>query len=436
MEEQILKNETDQWHHVVTIEDLGGLKRKVGVTYDSEAVKMAFDKASQAVGKRVMINGFRRGKAPRALVERFCAKEIETAASSMLAQEGYLHAVYEHKLAALSEPKVENTKFNTDGTFACEILVEVRPTIAPAGYIGLRLSRPPSDPTAAMERIMGELKSRFAKFEERDKATAGMTVVVDYSVSVDGLEIMNHSGVPFTVSENGQIPLGGAQIAQLGVDSEALSRLTLPADFKDHGGKEADVRIVVRKVLESVPPTDEELAVRNGLGSAEELARNVRQHANMEVGQQVRQALEAQAVDLLLGTHQFDVPADWVEKESQYLVKQLGISGEMDDSTRNAVRELSERNVKRSFMLDAIYDAEPGLRVKAEEIEAILDQESGRQGMPKTQLKRALLKQGMMNSVIELVKGKKIMDFLISNAEIQTGGEGVVPQQTEESNNG
>ena len=84
MEEQMKKDaaeqhEDQQWHHVVTVEELGGLKRKVGVTYDAVAVKMAFDKASEGVSKKVMINGFRRGKAPRGLVERFCAKEIETA---------------------------------------------------------------------------------------------------------------------------------------------------------------------------------------------------------------------------------------------------------------------------------------------------------------------------------------------------------------------
>jgi FKBP-type peptidyl-prolyl cis-trans isomerase (trigger factor) len=134
---------------------------------------------------------------------------------------------------------------------------------------------------------------------------------------------------------------------------------------------------------------------------------------------------------VLLSAHEFEVPAEWVERESQYLVKQLGITGEMDESTRTAVYDMSLRNVKRSFMLDAIYDAEPSLRLKPEEVEALLDQESTRQAVPKTQLKRMLVKQGMMDSVIELVKGKKIMDFLISNAEIATQGVEAAPQDTQ-----
>jgi len=422
MEEQVRKDEIEQqqWHHVVTLEDLGGLKRKLGVTYDQEAVKMAFDKANQAVGKRAMINGFRRGKAPQALVARFCAKEIETAASSMLAQEGYLHAVYEHKLAALTEPKVENPKFNTDGTFSCEIVVEVRPAITPTGYVGLKLSKPPIDPGRTVDGLMAELRSRFATFEEREKVAPGMTVVVDYSLAVDGKEVMAHQGVPFTVSESGTLPLGGVQVAGLGSDGSATAKMTLPVDFKDHGGKEAEVRVQVRKILESVPPTDEELAVRNGQASIDDLARNVQQQANIEVGHRIRQVLEEQVVDNLLSSHQFEVPGDWIDRESQYLVKQLGITSEMDNNTKEAVRQLAERNVRRSFMLDAVYDSEPGLRVKTEEVETVLDQEAARQSVPKTQLKRMLLKQGMMDSVVELVKGRKIMDFLISNAEILT----------------
>jgi FKBP-type peptidyl-prolyl cis-trans isomerase (trigger factor) len=234
--------------------------------------------------------------------------------------------------------------------------------------------------------------------------------------------------VPFQVGEGGGLPLGDARVAGLGTEASVVARLTLPPDFGNHGGKEAEARITVRKILESVLPTDEELAAHSGLGSVDELVRDVRRHADAEIARQAHQALEAQVVDTLLDTHQFDVPSEWIERESRYLTRQLGIGGQVDDGTAKAVRELAERNVRRSFMLDAIYDAEPTLRVKAEEMEAVLDREADKQSVPKTQLKRMLLKQGMMDSIVELVKSKKIMDFLISNAEISTEGAETAPQ--------
>lgn len=419
MEEQVKdENTQQQWHHVINLEDMGGLKRKLCVTYDATAVHMAFDKASQSIGKRVVINGFRQGKAPRNMVEKFCAKEIETAAASMLSQEGYLHGIYEHKFVPLSEPKVENSKFNIDGTFSCEIMIDVRPTIVPSGYIGLRLNKPELDAQQNVSTTIKELRTRFSKFEERQEILPGMTVVVDYKVVVNNQEIMSHQGVPFVVNEKGEIPLGNVQIFGHKIDDFVVSHFTLPNDFKDYGGQEADVNVQIKKVLESIPPTDEELAVRNGFVSFDELGKSVQQQVNMEIGQQTRKILEEQVIDSLLETHQFEVPEDWTEKESQYFTKQLGITGVPNDETSQAIHQLAERNVKRSFMLDSIYEAEPTLRVKNEEIEILLEQEATKQGMSKAHLKRMLLKQGMMDSVVELVKSKKIMDFLISNAEI------------------
>lgn len=433
MEEQTKKDTEpqaeQQWHHVVTVEDLGGLKRKVDVTYDADAVRIAFDKAADGVSKRVMINGFRRGKAPRSLVAKFCAKEIEAAAGSMLAQEGYLHAVYEHKLSALTDPKVEKPEFHTDGTFTCEILVEVKPSITPVGYIGMKLSHPPVEPSKFATDIMGNLREKFANLQEREVVAPGMTVVVDYAVSVEGKELMAHQGVAFNVSTDGQVALGEARVVGMKVDEETIARMVLPAEFQENSGKEAEIRLKVRRVLESTPPTDEELASRNGLASVADLEQLVQRQANEEAGRLMRQYLEAQVVDVLLGAHEFEVPKEWIERESQYLVKNLGISGEMDENTKNAVRDMSERNVKRSFMLDAIYDAEPGLRVKAEEVDAFLDKESADRALPKSQLKRMLVRQGMMDSVVELIKGKKIMDFLISNAEVVAQGPESAPQQ-------
>ena len=429
--ENIEKKETEQqWHHVVTVEPLEGLKRKVGITYDAEAVKMAFDKASEEVRKRAMINGFRRGKAPRALIEKFCAKEIEAAAATLLSQEGYLHAVYEHKLSALSDPKVQDSKFHVDGTYSCSVLVEVKPEITPTGYIGLRLERPPIDKVKIAENMMSNLRQHCSEYKEREDVTLGSTVVVDYSVMTEGQEIVAHQGTPFSINDKGQLPLGNVSVLGLKIGDKVEAEMVLPADFKEHSGKEAKVCVEVRRILESTILSDDELAIRNGLRTAAELIEGVQQQASAEAEKQARQHLEMQVVDALLNQHLFSVPLEWIEKESQYLVRQLGITGEMDEATSNAVKDMSERNVKRAFMMDAIYDAEPTLQVKSEELESFLDHEAARQAIPKSTLKRMIQKQGIGNEILEFLKNKKLMDFIISNAEISDTGTNV-PQTTQ-----
>jgi len=145
MEEQEALEE-QQWHHVAKVENLGDLRRRINVTYDAEAVKMAMDKATDLVGKKTAVKGFRRGKAPGRLVRAFCSKEIEATAKTMLTQEGYLHALFENKLQSLTEPDVDRAEFNRDGTFECSIEVDVRPKIELSDMSASRLQSRTSIP--------------------------------------------------------------------------------------------------------------------------------------------------------------------------------------------------------------------------------------------------------------------------------------------------
>ena len=88
MEEIVTENRTEEqavekkeeWHHVVTTENLGGLNRKIRIVYDTVGVKMGFDKACEYIGQNVQIKGFRKGKAPKALVQTYCQDKISEVA--------------------------------------------------------------------------------------------------------------------------------------------------------------------------------------------------------------------------------------------------------------------------------------------------------------------------------------------------------------------
>ena len=95
MEEQEIQN---VWHHVVMLDDLGGLKRKITVTYDTIGTEMAINKSCELFSQNVQVKGFRKGKAPKNLIKKYYRKEIEKSAAQMLSTEGFMHACYEHKI--------------------------------------------------------------------------------------------------------------------------------------------------------------------------------------------------------------------------------------------------------------------------------------------------------------------------------------------------
>lgn len=417
------KQEEQQWHHLITVDDLGDLKRRVNITYDADGVKMALDKAAAAVGRKVQIKGFRRGKAPIQLVRNYCAKEIETAAATMLSQEGYLHAVYEHKLSALTEPDVEDSEFKENGTFKCSMMVEIRPPITPTGYIGLRLTRSRSDPQPIQDNLINELCSRFSTMEDREEVAAGRTAIVDFEVKVGDEVLSAHEGQSFRIEEGQAAPLG-ANLIGMRVGESRVEITTIPEEAENHPGAEAEVSITLRQVLESMMPSDEELVERTQLDSFDAIIEQISQQAQAILQQQERSDLEEQIVDRLLELHEFEVPSKWIDDEAKFFSQQLGLGPvDKNEEAEAEVRRMATRNVKRTFMLDAIYEAEPGLKVKQAEFDAFIEREARKLDMPAVKLRKRLQIQGRMNEVLSTLKNRKIMDYLLANADVELESE-------------
>lgn len=428
--EQTENQKEQQWHHLVTVEDLGDLKRKINVTYDANGVKMAMDKAAKEVGRRVQVKGFRRGKAPAQMVRAYCKKEIETAASTMLSQEGYLHAAFEHKLSAMTEPKVEDAEFHLDGTFSCSITVEVKPHIELSGYVGLQLEKPADNLHSVREELFSELRRGFAVLEDQEAVSLENTVVADLKISIDGEEVFSQESQLFRVTEEEKGPMG-LDLVEVGVGEEVSGPFEVPEG--EHQGKTADVTLTVRRVMEVRPASDEELVERLK-GSPdfkdveelhiEDIRAKVTEQAKILCSRQERAALEEQAVDKLLELHGFDVPSAWIESEEEHLRKQLGLKGDEGDEVLEQAKSMAERNVRRSFIMDAIYDAEPGLKVTQEDYDRTVAAEASRVNMSLTTLKKKLQRDGRVPEVVSVIKNRKIMDYLLANADVQ----GVEPE--------
>ena len=116
--------------------------------------------------------------------------------------------------------------------------------------------------------------------------------------------------------------------------------------------------------------------------------------------------------------HQFDVPQDWVEGEEKYFAGQLGVDVNTNEEIKKYVHSMAERNVRRSFILDAIYEAEPNLKVTKEEFDTVIAEEAEKQKISRLVLQADLKKKGMLDNVFALIKHQKIMNFIIGQANI------------------
>jgi len=422
---------SEEWHHVVTVEDLGALSRKLHIVYDTTAVGMALDKSCEIISKRVQLKGFRRGKAPKPLVETFCREEIEKSASSLLTQEGFLHACYEQKIQPLGEPKTDNAEFHIDGTFTCDITLEVKPTIEATGYVGLQLTKPKVDRTEILNKLIEEAKSEHMIEVPLEEVKIGSIVVLDFEViTVDEQQVSEGKDHNFMINA-GQEPPFGENLVGKKVGESFIESITLPEQIEKFGGEFANVHTTIKSVFERIPPSDEEFVSAMQAPSYDELMEAFSKRAEQEATAKEMQTLEEGVVTKLLELHSFDVPAGWVSDEEKYLTSQLGIRGEIDESISKHIRQMADRNVKRTFVLEAVYDAEPSLKVTKEEFDVWLEQEAAKKQISTLVLKKDLQDQKMLDGVFGLVKHRKILNFIISQAQISV--EGDEPQVNNES---
>ena len=408
----ILEN---NWHHVVTVDDLGGLKRKVNIVFDGIGTNKALDNACGYINKNATIKGFRKGNAPNRVILQFYRKEVENIAKDILANDGFLHACMEQKIVPLSTPKIENFNFKLDGSFECVILVDQKPTINPIGYVGLQITRQDVDKGEIKTDIINEQMNIFKKEIEKEFVELGDTIVMDFKAT-------DPSGVEITSGVDQKFEINSGQPAPFGENLVGLKKgelCTVSAVLPENHPNAGDpfiAEVTIKSVFRMELPTYEDLKDCLKVDSIEALDKVIDDAAQNEKMKRERQICEESVVDKLLEINEFEVPLEWVEEEKNYFLSQIGITTP-DEQMLEYANGMALRNVKRTFILDSIYDAEQQLRITQEEIDHVLKMEAERRGVSSLTFKKNLEQSKMLDALIGSIRNRKVLDFVLSQAQ-------------------
>lgn len=410
-----MSEEQEKLHHVVTMEDLGGLKRKLTIVSDMEIVKIAMQRACKIIGKQVQIKGFRRGKAPGHLIDLYYPKDVKAAAASLLSQEAFLYACVEQKITPLGEPKIEKADFDIGGTFSCEIYTEINPEIDLTGYLGMQIKKPEVNEEQIFEQVLEQAKSQHMIEKQIDEVVLGSVATVNFWVLLNEKQVTSGEGHNFLVTKDQEPPFG-ENLVGMKVGDMKNETIILP-EGHEHAGQEAEVKIELLVATERKEPTDEELVEKMQAPSHEKLMDLFRKDAKQRAENKTRQMLEEQIVDKLIETHEFDIPDQWIDDEEKHTHGQLGVESP-DEETRIKIRNMAERNIRRSFILEAIYKAE-NMQVTKEELDLVIKTEAERLNMGRLALKDHIQKEGLMDGVIAAIKHRKVFDLILNQAQVE-----------------
>lgn len=318
----------------VATETLPGSQLGITIEVPPERVDEAYDRVLQRLSQRVRIEGFRPGRAPRALVEaRLGAAAIREEVIDFLVPPLVLEALRQRSAEPIERPRVEVQELERGRPARLVARVTVWPQVHLPDLSSLRVERPRTAVDEEMvERRLTELRGRLAEVEPVDReARPGDVVVGDLRVTVDGEEVASEarSALELELREGEILPELLAALPGKRAGESALVEVTMPNDHPNPQlrSRRAQLELTVRAVKEKrLPELTDEVARELSGGAqqtAEELRRAVREDLERTAGWLDDRAFEEAALRAVVEAAEVEVPQALVEREMDRELRRL-----------------------------------------------------------------------------------------------------------------
>ena len=421
-----------------SVEEISSVKRKISVEIPGDEVVKEVDSFYKDLGKKAKIKGFRPGKVPRNILERYFKDYVKSEVIQKLIEESYPKALSETELQPVSPPAIDPGEFVGGKPFQYSAVFEIKPDIKLEGYAGLKLEGKKEEvkDEEVEERLktLQNLHANLTTIPEVRPIQAGDYVIVDYEAYVEGKPLEGGKAVDFTVEVgSGQfIPTFEEKLIGLRLEEEKEIEVSFPADYgyQKWAGKTVSFRVKIKEIKTKILPSlDDEFAKDLGDSSLEELKAKLREEIQKEKALALEQQLKNQAVDQLIERNPFEVPESLVEEQSKAMVsdtklrlaaqgvalKNLGVS---EEKLQGDYQAMAQKQVKVFLILEKIASQE-GITVTDEEADGRLKEISEKMHQPFDSVKRYYEKNNLLPEVKAGILRDKTLNFLLEKANVE-----------------
>ena len=320
----------------VTVERVGN-EATLKITAEAAVVNNGFKQAVQKIAQSVNIPGFRKGKAPRNIIEMHYGKDaVKQEAFEFVANKAYSEALELQKLIPVDDPKVETSVFEEGKDMELVIKVTLKPEPELGEYKGLHVEKQEAVVTDEdVDAAVNDLRNRNAKMvaaEEGAVIEKGDFAIIDFAGTVDGEAFSGGEGkgYPLEVGSNSFIPGFEDQLVGLSKGDSTDVEVTFPTEYfvAELAGKEAIFKVNIQDVKRKVLPemTDEYVAANSDFKTVEELRANYKERMQVAAEEQAKVAYERALVDLAVANATFEVPAIMIEDRITQMVDEMKMS--------------------------------------------------------------------------------------------------------------
>ena len=423
------------------VEKLENNMAKLTIEVSAEELEKAIEGAYQKNKNKISIPGFRKGKAPRKMIEQMYGKEVfyEDAANALI-PEAYDKALEECTEEIVSSPKIDVTQLEAGKPFIFTAEVALKPEVTLGKYKGVKVDKIDVDVTDE------EINAEIDKQREKNSRTVDITdravengdiATIDFEGFVDGVAFEGGKGTdyPLTIGSGAFIP--GFEEALIGAEigKETDVNVTFPEEYQaaELAGKAAVFKCTVKKLQEKqLPELDDEFVseVSDESDTVEEYKEEIKKQLSDKKAADAKNAKEDAVIDAIIADAKMDIPDAMVDTQQRQMLQDYaqrmqaqGISLEQymqftGMTTQMMLDQLKPQALKRiqsRLVLEAVVAAE-NMEASEEEFEEEAKTMGEAYQMDVDKVKELLGENGK-KQVMQDICIKKAVEFVVENAK-------------------
>ena len=424
----------------VTVEN--GENQQVTLTIEVEAaeVNKAVEQACKRLANRVSIPGFRKGKAPRMIVERHVGKDaVLQEAFDIVAPKALSKAFDEQKIDPVTRPSVDIETLEEGKDLVFKATVTPRPEVKLGDYKGLNV--PKNEVNIKDEDVEKQLKTfqdrqgKLVDAPEGAEVKDGDFTTLDFKGFVDGEAFDGGEGkdYPLQIGSNSFIPGFEDQLVGAKIGEERDVNVKFPEEYhaKELAGKDATFKCTIRSIkTKELPAIDDELAKKvSKFETLDELKADIRKNLEENAEHTAENDQKSAAIEMATNNITVDIPAVMIDNRVTAMIQEMAMRLEQQGmkleqylqyagtdiaKLREQYRETAEKNVKTDLMLEEVAKAED-IKVEAKDLDEEVAAMAAAYGATPQQVQKIIKEQGRIGDLAASVLRKKTAQFIIDN---------------------
>ena len=422
-----------------TVENLEKSMAKITITVDADAFEEAMVKSYNKNKKNISIQGFRKGKAPRKMVEKLYGPEVfyEDAANFAI-PDAYEEAAKESGLEIVSRPEIDVVEIEKGKDFVFTATVAVKPEVTLGDYKGIEVEKKTvkvmaADVNAEIDKVR-EQNSRMITVENRG-IKKDDTAVIDFEGFVDGEPFQGGKGEDYSlvIGSHSFIDTFEDQLVGKKAGEEVDVNVTFPEEYHEASlkGKPALFKVTVKEIKKKeLPKLDDEFASEvSEFETLKEYKASVKKNLTERRKEEAKREKENEVVEKVVENITVELPEPMIDEQTQQMLQEFAgrlssqglsfdqymqMTGMTADALMGQMKPEAEKRIRTRLALEAIVDAEK-IKATAKDIDKEIENMANMYQMEVDKIKE-MIGDAEKEQIGKDLAVQKAVDFVVKNA--------------------